>query len=157
MGPCRPDMALFKFLELGLNSKKIDVYNNGMMERDFTYVEDLVKAIDLLIFNVPFAVTDKNRLNHIKNDSLSAVAPHRVVNIGNASPVSLMKFLSTIEKIVNIKLEKNFLPMQQGDVPKTWANIELLKNLTGFTPSTSIEQGISKFFSWYDAYRKEKT
>ena len=146
----RPDMALFKFTKAMLENKPIDIYNNGEMQRDFTYVEDLVKAISLLIKCVP-----KNENSPLyPNDTISPVAPHRIVNIGNAEPVNLMEFIEEIEINLGLRAKKNFLPMQQGDVAKTWADTSLLRALTGYVPNTSVRVGVGKFIDWYRSYHK---
>ncbi len=143
----RPDMALFKFTKNILLEKPIDVYNNGNMVRDFTYISDLVKAIFLLIPIIP-----KNRNEKIKNDSISDVAPFRTINIGNSKPVSLHDYISELEKVLKKQAKKNFLGMQEGDIYKTHSNTELLKNLTGFAPKTTLHEGISNFVKWYKSY-----
>jgi UDP-glucuronate 4-epimerase len=146
----RPDMALFKFVSGILNNKPIDIYNNGKMYRDFTYVDDLVHGIKLLIDAIPS--TDKNNHNL---DSLSPVAPYRVVNIGNSSKVKLLDFIDSIEEILNKKAIRNYMPMQKGDVSATWADATLLKNLTGYSPKTNFKDGIASFIKWYRGYYNE--
>lgn len=141
----RPDMALFKFTKAILNNQTIDVYNNGNMQRDFTYIDDLVTAIQKLTKCVPID-------EFVENDSKSSIAPFRIVNIGNNSQVSLMTYIETLEKYLGENAEKQFLPMQQGDVQKTYAATDLLFELTKFTPSTSIDIGIQKFLNWYRGY-----
>lgn len=143
----RPDMALFKFTKAVLEGDPIDVYNHGDMSRDFTYVEDLVRGIQLLLDAVPERVADVPA-----GDSLSPVAPHRIVNIGNGEPVQLMAFIEAIEKALGQPAQKNFMDMQAGDVPATWANGELLKTLTGYTPQTDVETGVKAFVDWYRDY-----
>lgn len=143
----RPDMALFKFTKNIIEGEKIDVYNDGKMARDFTYVEDLVNAIYQLISSVPEQGSKSSEI-----DSLSNVAPHRIVNIGNAQSVKLMDYISCLEKTLKIKADINFMPMQVGDVEKTEANTELLLSLTGFRPHTGIDVGIRKFVEWYKSY-----
>ncbi|NIY73948.1 NAD-dependent epimerase/dehydratase family protein [Marivivens donghaensis] len=142
----RPDMALFKFTKAILEDKPIDVYNYGDMKRDFTYVEDLVHAIRLLIDIVPGI----NKSDHLEEiDSLSPVAPFRVVNIGNNDAVQLTEFIEAIEKALGKKADQNLIPMQAGDVPATWADAGLLQELTGYAPKTSIQDGVAKFVQWY--------
>lgn len=141
----RPDMAYFKFTKKIINGDTIDVYNEGKMERDFTYVEDLSHAIYLLIFAIP----DISGKKSSEIDSISPAGPFRIVNIGNSNPIKLMDFISLIEKNLDIKAKKNMLPMQKGDVRATWANTKLLKNLTGFSTNTNINVGIKKFIDWY--------
>ncbi|MCO6187654.1 GDP-mannose 4,6-dehydratase [Rhizobium sp. L1K21] len=147
----RPDMALFKFTKAILNGESIDVYNHGDMKRDFTYVEDLVHAIRLLIDAVPVRPEDGVVPD---GDSLSPVAPWRVVNIGNSNSVQLTEYISAIEAATGRKAERNLMPMQAGDVPATWADASLLKSLTGYAPQTSIEQGVKAFVDWYRDYYK---
>lgn len=145
----RPDMALFNFVEKIINGKRIEVFNNGEMYRDFTYVEDLAKAIYLLIDVKP---NDKTLNKSIKFDSLSSVAPYRVVNIGNSEKVSLLNFIEAIEDTLSIKAKRKNLPMQMGDIPETLSNTNLLKTLIGFTPNTNYKEGIRKFIQWYIEY-----
>ena len=146
----RPDMALFKFTKNILSNKEIDIYNNGNMKRDFTYIDDLVKAIYLLISKTPLAV--EKRLDAIENDSISNVAPYRIVNIGNSKPVSLLNYIKELENVLGKKSTKIFLGMQPGDVKETYSNIQLLKNLTNFYPKTSIKKGIKEFVRWYKEF-----
>lgn len=145
----RPDMALFKFTKAIFNNQPIDVYNNGEMKRDFTYIKDLVHAIYLLIDAAPVKPLNGNVTD---GDSLSGVAPFRVVNIGNAGSVTLMEFIRAIEKATNLSARLNYLPMQPGDVVTTWADVSLLKNLTGYTPNTSILDGVKEFVDWYSQH-----
>lgn len=145
----RPDMALFKFVEAILNNNPIDLYNNGEMSRDFTYIDDLVKAIFLLVNNAPNL--DPN-ITKIENDSLSTSAPFRTVNIGNSKTVNLIDFICAIENFLKKKAIINNLPMQKGDVKKTLSDSTLLKNLTNFTPETDYKEGIAKFINWYKDY-----
>ncbi len=146
----RPDMALFKFTKSILSDKPISVYNKGNMVRDFTYISDLVRAIYLLTFKNPFE-TQKNK-EIIKNDSLSDVAPFRIVNIGNSKPINLLDFITELEKILGINAKKKFLGMQDGDIYKTHSNITLLENLIGSQPKTTVHEGITKFVEWYKSY-----
>jgi UDP-glucuronate 4-epimerase len=146
----RPDMALFKFTRNILLDEPIDVYNRGNMLRDFTYVADLVKAIFLLTSKEPKKV-DK-RKDIIKNDNISAVAPFRVVNIGNSNPINLLDFIKELEIILGKYAKKNFLSMQDGDIEKTHSDTNLLRALTGFEPKTNIHEGISQFVKWYKNY-----
>lgn len=144
----RPDMAYFKFVEAIINNRPIDIYNNGEMYRDFTYVEDLVRGIRLLIDVIPSLSNNK-----ISNaDSVSTVAPFRIVNIGNSETINLLDFIESIEKSLNKKAIRNYMPMQKGDVCKTWADASLLKNLTGYSPKTNFKEGISYFVKWYREY-----
>ena len=142
----RPDMAPYKFTKAILAGETIDVYNYGDMKRDFTYVEDLVEAIRLLIDAVPVRPTDGVVPT---GDSLSPVAPWRVVNIGNSDAVQLTDFIEAIEEATGLKATRNLMPMQAGDVPATWADASLLKALTGYQPNTTLREGIKAFVKWY--------
>lgn len=146
----RPDMAHFKFTRAILNNEPIDVYNNGEMQRDFTYIDDLVAGICALIEAVPEHPGQDQP--PVEGDNLSSVAPFRIVNIGNGQPVQLMTFIAAIETAIGRKADKNFLPMQPGDVPATWANADLLETLTGHRPATPIDVGIQAFVDWYREY-----
>jgi len=143
----RPDMALFKFTKGILEGIPIDIYNNGDMYRDFTYVDDLVNAIQKLIHTIPGGEESR-----VSGDSLSPVAPYRVVNIGNSVKVRLLDFIEAIESELDIKAIRNYLPMQEGDVPATWANANLLHDLTDYRPNTSYQQGVKNFVAWYRTY-----
>jgi UDP-glucuronate 4-epimerase len=142
----RPDMAHFKFTKAILNGDPIDVYNNGEMMRDFTYIDDLVASILALSQAIP----DPDKPS--QNDSISPVAPFRVVNIGNGAPVKLMDYIAAIETACGTQAQKNFMPMQAGDVPATWADTTLLNELTGQRPITPVTQGIQHFVDWYRDY-----
>ena len=143
----RPDMALFKFTKGIIDGTPIDIYNNGEMYRDFTYVEDLVRGIAGLIGAIPELPASPDCI--IAGDSLSPVAPFRVVNIGNSEKVRLMDFIEVIEFEIGKKAIRNYMTMQQGDVPATWADASLLQSLTGYRPQTSFHEGIAKFVAWY--------
>ena len=147
----RPDMAYFKFTRSILSGQKIDVYNHGNMSRDFTYIDDLVSAIRLLIDTIPSQSDDKAE-SRLSIDSQSPVAPFRLVNIGNSQPEQLNDFIGAIEKSLGIEAEKNFMPMQPGDVPATWADTSLLELLTGYRQKTNIEVGVACFVEWYRDY-----
>ncbi|RID92032.1 NAD-dependent epimerase/dehydratase family protein [Gemmobacter lutimaris] len=142
----RPDMALFKFVKAILAGEAIDIYNHGDMRRDFTYIDDLVMGIERLIAAVPGAESVGDF------DSLSPVAPWRVVNIGNGAPVQLMDFVAAIEAATGIEAKKNLMPMQPGDVPATWADARLIEALTGPLPRTGIREGVQRFVEWYRGY-----
>ena len=144
----RPDMALFKFTKAMLGDQEIDVYNNGQMRRDFTYIDDLVTGIVLLISSNPNCDIDTNQLVS-RNDSKSPVGPFRVVNIGNSTSEKLMDYISALEEALGIKAEINYMPMQQGDVVATWADTQLLETLTGYRPATDIYTGVRRFVDWY--------
>ena len=138
-------MALFKFTKAILNDDPIDVYNYGDMKRDFTYIGDLVQAIKLLINAVPSSALREAMVA----DSLSPVAPFRVVNIGNSESVHLAEFIEAIEHATGKKAKRNLMPMQAGDVPATWADASLLQALTGYSPKTRVREGVGKFVEWY--------
>jgi UDP-glucuronate 4-epimerase len=147
----RPDLALFKFVEAALADREIDVYNGGEMVRDFTYVEDLTLAIERLIDVPPPSVSGRAG-PAIPGDTLSPVAPYRVVNIGNGQPVPLMSFIEEIERALGRPIRKRMLPMQPGDVPATHADTDLLEALTGARPTTPVRDGIRTFVDWYLSY-----
>ncbi|MEO8926232.1 MAG: NAD-dependent epimerase/dehydratase family protein [Caulobacteraceae bacterium] len=144
----RPDMALFKFAKGIIEGVPIDVYNNGVMERDFTYIDDLVEAITRLIAVVP----ERDRPVAGGIDSLSPIAPWRIVNIGRGEPVNLMDFIAQIETSLGRKAVFNFMPMQPGDVSRTFANASLLEALTDYRPSTPVGVGVAAFCDWYKEY-----
>lgn len=143
----RPDMAPHLFTRAMFAGDPIKVFNEGRMARDFTFVDDLTKAIDLLLGVPPVRgepISD--------GDSLSPVAPYRLVNIGNADPVPLMTFIQEIERAVGVTALKQMLPMQAGDVPKTYADSDLLEQLTGYRPATPLREGVTAFVDWYRDY-----
>jgi UDP-glucuronate 4-epimerase len=146
----RPDMAPHKFTKGILEGHEIDIYNHGDMYRDFTYVEDLVRGIGLLV-DVP-PVRPETAEDIEEGDSLSPVAPFRVVNIGNSEKVRLLDFIEAIEDAAGVKAKRNYMDMQPGDVPATWADASLLKRLTGYSPNTNIRDGAAKFVAWYRDY-----
>jgi UDP-glucuronate 4-epimerase len=148
----RPDMALFKFVRAALEGEPIEVYNHGQMARDFTYVTDLVRGIRLLIDTPP--VEPATAADIVPGDSLSPVAPWRVVNIGNSTRVPLMEMIGEVERALGVEMQKTFLDMQMGDVPETWADCSLLHRLTGYRPETPLRTGVAAFIDWYrDYYR----
>ncbi len=151
----RPDMALFKFTKAILRNEPIDVYNYGDMRRDFTYIDDLIQGIRLLLDAIPHTGTQNGaQAPQSEADSQSPVAPFRVVNIGNSQAVQLTDFIAAIEQATGRTAIRNLMPMQAGDVPATWANASLIRDLTGYTPSTPIAQGVRNFVAWYrDYYR----
>jgi UDP-glucuronate 4-epimerase len=149
----RPDMALFIFTKAILDRKPIDVYNQGKMKRDFTYVDDIAEGISRLIPHVP---SENMNWNGVSPDPASSFAPYRIYNIGNNSPVELLHFIEAIEQKLGISAIKNFLPIQDGDVPETFADVDDLINDIGFKPSTPIEVGIGKFVDWYLEYYQVK-
>lgn len=143
----RPDMALFKFTRAALAGEAIDVYNQGKMKRDFTYIDDLVTGIVRLCAMAPETGTSVGTF-----DSLSPVAPFRIVNIGNSEPVGLMEFIAAIEAALGREIEKNMMPIQPGDVPATWADTRLAEALIGKLPHTPVSEGVARFVSWYREY-----
>lgn len=146
----RPDLALYKFVDAILDDRPIDIYNHGEMHRDFTYVDDLVQGIRLLIDAVP--ERPKSREDIPDWDSLSPVAPYRVVNIGNSDKVRLLDFIDAIEEALGKKAIRNYMDMQKGDVPATWADATALQNLTGYKPQTDFKEGITRFVAWFRDY-----
>jgi UDP-glucuronate 4-epimerase len=149
----RPDMALFLFTKAILEGKPIDVYNHGKMKRDFTYVDDIVESISRLIPKIPQGNKDWSGLNP---DPATSFAPYRIFNIGNNKPVELLRFIEVIEEKLGKKAVKKFLPLQDGDVPETYAEVNDLINEVNFRPSTPIETGVEKFVEWYIEYYKAK-
>ena len=143
----RPDMALFKFTKGILEGTPIDIYNHGEMYRDFTYVTDLVRGIRLLIDAVPQRPDDNGEIADY--DSLSPAAPFRVVNIGNQSPVRLLDFISALEEALGVEAKKRMLPVQPGDMERTWSDTARLRALTGRVPETPVAQGVERFVAWY--------
>jgi len=143
----RPDMAPFKFTKAILQGETIDVYGHGRMFRDFTYVTDLVRAIRLLMDKPPERPAAPDAIE--EGDSLSPVAPWRVVNIGNGEKVALGDFIAAIEKATGRTAVRNLMEMQKGDVPATWADNRLLTRLTGYRPETGIAAGMAAFVAWY--------
>ena len=148
----RPDMAYFKFTKKILEGKKVDIYNKGKMYRDYTYIDDIVEGIYRLLNKVP-SLKAKKKYN---NDSLSTVAPFRILNIGNTKKIYLLNFINTLEKELNMKIKRNYLPMQKGDVHTTLSDSSLLKKITGYNPKTNYKDGIKKFVKWYLNFYKKK-
>ena len=146
----RPDMALFKFTKGILENKKIDVYNSGKMYRDFTYIDDIVKGIESLINKAP----NLRQIGKFKNDSLSPIAPFRILNIGNTKKVYLLDFIKSIEDELGKKAIKNYMPMQKGDVKTTLSDTSLLNKITGYNPKTNYKTGIKNFIHWFKYYYK---
>ncbi|HBC31519.1 MAG TPA: capsular biosynthesis protein CpsI [Clostridiales bacterium] len=145
----RPDMALFLFTNAIVNGKTIKVFNNGKMKRDFTYIDDIVEGIIRLLNNPPKENKDWDKE---KADPGTSNAPYKVYNIGNNHPVELMDFIETIEEKIGKKAKKEFLPLQDGDVPMTYADVDDLIEDVGFKPQTSINEGIDRFVEWYKGY-----
>ncbi len=145
----RPDMALFLFTRAILEGKPIDIFNYGKMQRDFTYIDDIVEGVIRIIDNIP----NSNPLwNGSEPDPATSYAPYRLYNIGNNNPVELMKFIEIIEDCLGIKADKNLLPIQDGDVPATYADVDDLVKDVGFKPDTPLAEGIEQFIKWYKAY-----
>jgi len=147
----RPDMALFLFTKAILEDQPIDVYNQGNMKRDFTYIDDIIEGVYRVAAKIP-APNPKWQGDH--PDPATSFAPYKIYNIGNNHPVELIYFIETLEKNLHTKAKKIFLPMQPGDVPATCADVDDLMADVGFKPATSIEEGIKKFVSWYKDYYK---
>lgn len=145
----RPDMALFKFTQAILAGKPIDVYNQGIMKRDFTYVDDIVSAVVSVSDSIPCA---NPQWDTTHPNPASSSAPYRVFNIGNHQSVDLLHFISVLENAIGKKAIINLMPMQAGDVPNTYADIESLNKAVGYIPTTSIEVGVPRFVEWYRDY-----
>ena len=142
-------MALFKFVQNILAGRPIDIYNHGKMERDFTYIDDLVESIVRLCERIPTRDGDGGG---VASDSSSPVAPCRIVNIGGGHPVSLLRFIEEIEDTLGKKAERNYMGMQPGDVVRTEASAEFLKTLIGYQPETPVAVGVREFVRWYREY-----
>ena len=149
----RPDMALFLFTRAILEGKPIEVFNYGKMQRDFTYIDDIIEGVLRILEKIPEPNPDWNGL---QPDTASSYAPYRLYNIGNNNPVELMYFIEVLERCLGEKALKNLMPIQPGDVPATYADVADLTKAVGFKPATSIEDGIQKFVDWYKDYYKVK-
>jgi UDP-glucuronate 4-epimerase len=149
----RPDMALFLFTKAILEDKPIDVFNFGKMRRDFTYIDDIVEGVLRVIDNIP---KGNPNWNPLKPDPSSSKAPYKLYNIGNNNMVELMDYIKEIEKNLGKEAQKNLLPIQDGDVPATWANVDDLVRDLAYRPNTSIQKGIKNFIDWYREYYKVK-
>ena len=150
----RPDMALFLFTKAILEGRPIDVFNHGKMRRDFTYIDDIVEGVFRVSGKIPAPNPD---WDGDSPDPATSSAPYKIYNIGNNNPVELMGFIEAIEKALGKKAEKNFLPLQAGDVPATYADVDDLIKDVGFKPSTSIGEGVARFVDWYrEYYGKER-
>tara|TARA_B100000161_G_scaffold69597_1_gene47683 strand:- start:9044 stop:10057 length:1014 start_codon:yes stop_codon:yes gene_type:complete len=145
----RPDMALFLFTKAIINKKPIEIFNNGEMLRDFTYIDDIIESLTRVILKRPTADNSFNKESPMPSNSW---APYRIFNIGNSNPTNLMDFISCIEKELEIKAIKTYYPMQPGDIKSTYADSLLLENWINFKPGTSIENGVKKFIDWYRSY-----
>ena len=145
----RPDMALFLFTKAILEGRPIDVFNHGKMKRDFTYIDDIVEGVIRVLDHTATANADWCGL---KPDPASSKAPWRVYNIGNSNPVELMDYITAIEDALGMEAEKNFLPMQAGDVPATSADVQALMDDVGFKPNTAVQEGVKRFVNWYRDY-----
>ena len=148
----RPDMALFLFTKAILEKKQIKVFNHGEMERDFTYIDDIVEAI-LKLLKKP-KESNKNNSKEV-NKSIVSYAPYRILNVGNSRPVKLMNYIAAIEDELNIRARKKNMPMQPGDVEKTSSDISKIKKLINYSPKTNIKEGIKEFIAWYIKYYKK--
>ena len=144
----RPDMAYFKFTQKIIKKKQIEIYNKGKMYRDYTYIDDIVGGIISLINKAP----NIRQIGKFKNDSLSHVAPFRILNIGNTKKVLLLDFIKSLEKEIGIKAKKKFLPMQKGDVHSTLSDTKLLQQITGYKTKTNYKLGIKKFVKWFKEF-----
>ena len=147
----RPDMALFKFARAIVAGKPIDVYNNGEMQRDFTYVDDIADGVVRLLDRVPQPATEEAAR---MDPARSVTAPFRIYNIGNNRPVELMRYIAVLERELGREADCNMMPMQPGDVPATWADVDELIADTGYRPDTSVDEGVARFVSWYKDYYK---
>jgi UDP-glucuronate 4-epimerase len=147
----RPDMALFIFTKSILEGKSINVFNFGKHKRDFTYIDDIVEGVVRALDILP---EPNPHWNGVTPDSATSYAPYKLYNIGNNNPVDLMDYIEVIEQKLGKTAEKNFLPLQPGDVPDTYADVDDLIRDVGFKPSTSIDEGIEKFIEWYRSYYK---
>ena len=147
----RPDMALFLFTKAILNNQKIKVFNNGKMIRDFTYIDDIIESLFLILNKAP---KPNPKIDLSLENTCDSWAPHKIFNIGNSNPTPLMDFIKAIEKATNKTADKEFLPMQPGDVPATSADTSALEKWIGFKPQTSVDDGIQNFIKWYRSYYK---
>ena len=147
----RPDMALFLFTKAILEGRTIDVFNYGKMRRDFTYIDDIIEGVIRVLDKTP---EPNPNYSEFDSDPGTSSAPYKIYNIGNNKPVELMHFIEALEAALGKKASKNMLPMQPGDVPETYADIDELEKDTGFKPNTPIEVGISRFIEWYRSYYK---
>ncbi|GAB2318577.1 hypothetical protein IRB23SM22_08350 [Alkalibacterium sp. s-m-22] len=147
----RPDMAYFSFTKAILAGQSIKVFNHGEMERDFTYIDDIVSGIEKLIEKAPEANPEWDESN---GDISESFAPYKIYNIGNNSPVKLMRFIKALESAIGMEAKKEYMEMQPGDVKRTYADMADLEEDIKFKPDTSIEDGLGKFVTWYKQYYK---
>lgn len=147
----RPDMAVYKFTDKIVNGERIDVYNNGDMKRDFTYIDDIVESMVRLIDHIPLA---DEVWDGFEPDPASSNAPYRLYNVGNSNPEDLMDMIGCIEGSLGLEADKNFMPMQPGDVYSTFADTKALEDAVGFKPKTPLREGVEKFVEWYKVYHK---
>lgn len=147
----RPDMALFKFTKAMVEGQQIDVYNNGNMQRDFTYIDDIVEGV----IRIQDVIPQKNTQWTVETGSpATSSAPYKIYNIGNGNPVKLMEFIEALEDSLGVEANKNFMPMQPGDVYATYADTQDLFDVTGYKPSMSVKQGVANFVKWYREFYK---
>lgn len=147
----RPDMALFSFTRAMLNQQPINVYNHGAHSRDFTYIDDVVEGV-VRVIDRP--ATSSSSWDPLAPDPATSVAPWCIYNIGNNQPVKLLDFIHALESCLNTKAQLNYLPMQAGDVPDTWADVSDLRDDFGYEPKTSVQDGVAQFVNWYRSYYK---
>jgi UDP-glucuronate 4-epimerase len=147
----RPDMALYLFTKAALEGRPIDVFNYGNMQRDFTYIDDIIEGVVRIIDN---PATPNPEWNSASPDPGTSSAPYRIYNIGNNQPVRLMEYIEAVENALGRTIEKNFMPIQPGDVPSTWANVDDLIERFDYKPSTSVQEGVSRFIAWYREFFK---
>jgi UDP-glucuronate 4-epimerase len=145
----RPDMALFLFTKAILAGQPIDVFNEGRMKRDFTYIDDIIEGVFRMMTKIP---SGNPAWNGKKPDPATSFAPYRIYNIGSSRPVELMEFIAALQNQLGKKARMRFLPLQSGDVPTTFADVDDLTKDVGFRPNTPIEEGISRFVAWYSSY-----
>jgi UDP-glucuronate 4-epimerase len=148
----RPDMALFLFTKAIKKGNPIQVFNNGKMHRDFTYIDDIVGGVIKVIDTI---AESNNNWSGLQPDPSSSKAPYKLYNIGKSNPVKLLDFIKAIEQNLGKSAQMEFLPMQPGDVPKNWANVEHLVNDIGYKPSTDIKEGVKMFVDWYKGFYKD--
>lgn len=147
----RPDMALFLFTKAILEDRAIDIYNHGRMTRDFTYIDDIARAV-IAVSDKP--ATPNSTFQTDAPDPSTSIAPYRIFNVGNSAPTTLMEYIHGVEHALNKVAIKNFMPMQAGDVPNTASNTSALEQWIGFKPATAVQDGVSAFVSWYRSYYK---